>query len=556
MFESENLSCDVLVVGTGIAGIRAAMVAKAEGLDVLLISKGPIASDSCSYYAGGGFRANQWLEYFTLEGDLADKEDVIGDEWAVQRYLSDPELVGFIAQEAQKDVEDLISFLELPMVKHRRPGKYFVDRKKLDQQSGPGAAIIMLPMARKAREMGIVCLDRVMATDLVTSEGRIKGALAVDKQGKLLKIGAKAVVMATGGGGDAYEHSSNPGGVVGDGYVLALRQGLVLQNMEIVEFHALGIEGNLTPPRRITPGVITGCDGAVMVNGKGEDIVQKHLKMTLRRAIDIPVIKLEILPLIIAQEARSSDGAYIDLTRISPKDWDKILSNPFQKAYFSRAPYLRQQRWPLQPVAHGFDGGVKINLRCETAVPGLFAAGQVVGAHAGVSYPLSRCLSMGVIAGGNVVSFVKQNSPAPLKEGEWHASLSRIKGLVGTGGTADPGELKQTIRGVIYTAGGPLRDGPGLEKGIRDLDALEERVNSMRVESPSQVKDALEAQNILLVGKAVLGAAWRRKESRGPHFRSDFPQKDNNWFKRILISMDKKDSRLVFSEEEILARPA
>ncbi len=96
-----------------------------------------------------------------------------------------------------------------------------------------------------------------------------------------------------------------------------------------------------------------------------------------------------------------------------------------------------------------------------------------------------------------------------------------------------------------------MRDGVGLEKGIKDLEGLDDKIHSLKVETPSQLKDALEAETILVVGKALLGAALRRKESRGPHYRSDFPEKDNQWFKRIHISLDQKNHQLKFTEEKI-----
>jgi succinate dehydrogenase/fumarate reductase flavoprotein subunit len=219
---------------------------------------------------------------------------------------------------------------------------------------------------------------------------------------------------------------------------------------------------------------------------------------------------------------------------------------------FDRVPVdPRKEKLGLQPVAHTFDGGVKIDLKGQTSVPGLFAAGEVVGGHAGVSYPLSRCLTMGAIAGGNVVPFVKGSKSIQIKDAEWEASLSRIKGLVERKGKDDPGELKKRIGQVIYTAEGPVRDRASLEKGIKELDTLREEMNSVNVENPSQLKDALEAENSLVVGKALLSAVLHRKESRGPHFRSDVPQKDPRWFKRILISLDKVSGQLRFSEEAI-----
>lgn len=536
MPESESLFSDVLIIGSGIAGLKAALECKAEGLSVIVVSKGPTGRQNSSFYAGG-----------LLRPEPDEVAQVIGYETGIQKYLYNPELLALHSGPiAIEEVKSLIS-LGVPLEKH---GKDYTPMNR--EQKSPGGSFIMIPMIKKALDMGITCLGNKIVTDLLISQGQVKGALAIDEKGKLLQISAKATVLATGGGAGIFEHNSNPEGMTGDGYVLALRAGAVLQNMEYIHFYPVGLVGSSFPHRHASPALL-GSKGAALLNGPGEDIAVKFLKMTLQKAIVIPTIRFEMLSTIVAQENRNS-GAYLDLTGIPSETWDVFLSSPWNKAYLYKAPVdLRKQKCPVVPLAHTFLGGVKINQKSETSIPGLFAAGEVVGgAYCGEegASQLCRCLVMGALAGKNAASFVKGMKSTMIKEHEWQAATSRVMGFVSRSWTESAEEVRRNISKLVYNAMGPIRDGNILEKTLRELEAIDKKIYSFKIENPFDLQNALEAENMLVLAKALLGAGFRRQESRGPHFRSDFPQRDDSWFKQILISMDKKNE-LKFSEEPI-----
>lgn len=535
MLESENLSYDVLVIGSGIAGVKAAIEVRVLGLSCLLLSKGPTGKQNSSFFAGGSLRP-----------EPEEVKGVKGYEKGIEKYLYVPELVEMCTQQAVKEVQDLVS---IGLAVEKR-GREYVPAKQ--EEAGPGGSTLMVPLVKKAMEMGVTCLGNKSVVDLLLSEGRVKGALALDEKGKVLKISAKATIMATGGGAGIFEHNSNPEGITGDGCVLALRAGASLINMEYVHFYPVGMIGSSFPHRRCSPNILR-IEGAMLVNGKGEDIVKKHLGLTLQRAIMIPTVRFEMLSRIVAEEGRNS-GAFVDLTGISRKNWDAFLSAVWHKAFLDKAPVnLRTQKCAVIPVAHTFLGGVKINIKCETAIPGLFAAGEVVGGtYSGEegANQLSRCMTLGAIAGRDVVSFVKGMKPASIKEQEWRPVLSRMETITEKKGKENPAELKKNIGRIVYASMGPIRTGSELDRGIKEMEEIDKKIGSMKVESASQLKAALDAENRLVLAKALLGTALRRKESRGPHYRSDFPHKDESWFKRVLISMDKK-GQLKFGEESI-----
>lgn len=538
MPESDNLFCDVLVIGSGIAGLKASLEAQAEGLSVIVVSKGPAGRQNSSFYAGGLLRPNP-----------EEVRSVTGYETGIQKYLYNPELLPlFAGTPAREEVDSLIS-LGVPLEKH---GKQYTPRGK--EQAGPGGSAIMIPMVKKALEMGITCLGNKIVTELLLSQGQVKGALAMDEKGKLLQISAKAVILATGGGAGIFEQNTNPEGITGDGYVLALRAGAVLENMEYIHFYPIGLIGSSFPHKRASPYLLQS-KGAALINGKGEDIVEKHLNMTLQKAIVIPTVRFEMLSQVVAQE-NNNHGAYLDLTGITSETWETILSSPWNKAYIDKAPVdLRSQKCSVVPLAHTFLGGVKINSKSETSIPGLFAAGEVVGgAYCGEegASQLCRCLVMGALAGRNAVPFVKGIKSTRTKAQEWDISATRISGFLGRSWTENVAGVTKSISKLLDTSMGPIRDGNILEKTLKELEAMDEKINSIKIENAANLQDALEADNMLVLARALLGAGLRRKESRGPHYRSDFPHKDDGWFKRILISMDKKN-QLKFTEEYITA---
>ncbi len=536
MPESESLFSDVLVIGSGIAGLKAALECKAEGLSVILVSRGPTGRQSSSFYAGG-----------LLRPEPEEVKNVTGYETGIQKYLYNPELLALFSGPPAKEAVD--SIISLGVTLEKRDRDYTPVNR---EQKSPGGSLIVIPMVKKVLDLGITCLGNKIVSDLLLSQGQVKGALAIDEKGKLLQISAKATILATGGGAGIFQHNSNPEGIMGDGYVLALKAGAVLQNMEYVHFYPVGLVGSSFPHRRASPPLL-GSNGAALVNGKGEDIVEKYLKMTLQKAIAIPTIRFEMLSRIVA-EANRSDGAYLDLTGIPPETWEVFLSSPWNKAYFDKAPAdLRKQKCPIVPLAHTFLGGVKINQKSETAIPGLFAAGEVVGgAYCGEegASQLCRCLVMGALAGSNAASFVKGMKSTMIKEHEWQTATSRVMGFVSRSWTENTQEVKRNISKLVYNAMGPIRDGNTLEQTLKELEAMDKKINSFKIENPSDLQNAIEAENMLILAKALVGAGLRRQESRGPHFRSDFPYKDDGWFKRILISMDNKN-QLKFTEEQI-----
>lgn len=539
MLESENLFCDVLVVGSGIAGIRAAIEAKSEGLSVIVLSRGPVGRQSSSFYSGGLLRA-----------EPAEIKNALGYEQGIQKYLYQPELIApYSGKAATEEIENLKS-LGIALKKH---GSEYSPENR--DQRGPAGSAIMLSLTRKAMDMGITSLGNKMVSDLILSQGQVKGALAIDEKGKLLQVSSKAVILATGGGAGIFEHNSNPEGNTGSGYVLALRAGAVLENMEYINFYPLGIVGASFPHQRAGPTLLRN-KGTVLMNGKGEDLVEKHLKMSIQKAINIPTVRFEILSRIVAQENSppEGDGAYLDLTGIPADIWDNFISSPWNKTFLEKAPVdLLREKCPVIPLAHTFLGGIKINAGGETAVSGLFAAGEVAGgAYCGEegASQLCRCLVMGAVAGKNAASTAKAMKSIRIREQEWQLASSRVMSFVGRSWTESAEEVKKAINKLVFKSMNPVRNGNTLAQTLKDLEALNKKINSFKIEKVSHLRDALEAESMLILAKGLLGAAFRRKESRGPHFRSDFPDRDDIWFKRILISMDNKN-QLIFLEENI-----
>lgn len=536
----EKLSTDIFVLGSGIAGLRAALEARRGGAKVILLSKGPIGKKSSSFYAGGSLGG--------LNNPLPESvKKIINFKNELVNCLYEPAILERLAGRL-KDETRVLSNLGIPL--EIEGGQY---HPRHNWKGPGGGATIVTLLARKTREAGVITLGNSVAAELLIEEGQVKGALCLNESATPLLITAKATVLATGGGAGLFRHNSTPEGIRGDGYCLALKAGALLKNMEFIHFYPVGLVDSFFPHRRVSPTILR-LPGAKLVNSKGEDIVQKHLKLDLQDVVSFPAIRFQILPRLVALEARQG-GAFVDLLSMPSSQWDRVLSQNWNRIFFKKAPVnLREKRCPVIPLAHTFMGGVKINIRGETALPGLYAAGEVAGGiYSNETWisQLGRCLVLGAIAGENALAFSRLRKASTVKEWEVQEILNRfLSPLSAKGQKRRPAFLRSKIEKLVQDFLGPLRNETSLRSGLEELESLEADISSMKVENMSQLKAALDVQNMFLLTRAILGSAYRRNESRGAHFREDFPLRDDkNWFASLTINF--KEEKLNFIKEEI-----
>ena len=519
------VACDVLVIGGGGAGLRAAIAARESGADVVLVSK-----------AQAGFANNTLISKATFAipsgwSDPRDNPDVfLKDAVSGGRFVNDQQLVAAVAREAGCQVSFLnkcgVKFLEHQghfLASHHAGHSY---PRHIQARGREGSGLI-LPLKKYARENGVRLIDGVFITRLLTAKaGRLAAAVGITRDGQFLGFVSKCFVLATGGFAQIFLHTNNAAGICGDGLALAFEAGAPLKDMEFIQFYptAAGKLGN----RIVLYEDLILRDKAALKNANGDDIVIKHglddvMKMTRDRLTR--AIMQEVL------EGRGvKDGVIMDLSR---------ASEPHQLKYrlLFKDPNMKQ--FIVSPTTHFCCGGVMINADGQTPIDGLFAAGEtcagVHGANRLAGNALCEVFAMGGIAGKMAALKAKKLESPHLPEKEIAAEKKRLESL-GAGRHADLRRLRRSLKETMWYKAGICRNAQDLADALGKIEGLRADISTLALKSFRELIRALELQNMLFSGEMVCRAALLRCESRGAHYRSDYPsENDQAWLKNIVI---------------------
>lgn len=422
------------------------------------------------------------------------------------------------------------------------------------------AAPIVAVEAGEARELGVRVLPETMITDLLVADGECVGALALAANGTVTAIHAEAVVLATGGGGSLFTLNFGPPDVTADGCAMALRAGAELLNMEFMQSG---------------PGVVYPVRGELeswvwalqprLYNAEHDDILPAYVRgeaaqeavmearaahypfssATVSRYLDIAV-KEEVE----AGRGTTHQGVYLDFTKV---DLNRLLDTPRREeirklwpltlAWFAeRGVDLTARPVEITIFAHALNGGLRIDEQCETRVPGLLAAGETAGGPHGADRlggnMIPACQVFGRRAGrfaaaraakraaDRARAGVVKPQAIPVPEAAFAAAVDRTLRRRRQSGTLSVHEVKKRLREQAWSAVLVSRSGPRLERFLAELDQLAEALNRTNITSNQDWRHVLEIEDMILTARAIVGAALRRTESRGSHYRADFPQKD------------------------------
>ena len=521
------VSCDVLIIGGGGAGLRAAIEAKKMGADVLLVSKTRAGYANNTIISKATFAApSGW-------SDPRDNPDVFLEDAVIGgRFLNDQKLVAVVAREAGHQMPFLeqcgVRFIESEGRKLaiHAPGHSYPRHIRARGREGSGLA---LPLSKYARENGVRFADSVFITRLLTSTaGRIAAAAGITREGKFLAFVSKCFVLATGGFAQIFLNTNNAPGICGDGLALAFEIGAPLKDMEFVQFYptAAGKSGNRIV---LYEDLLLWDKVAVLKNADGDDIVIKHglddvMKMTRDRLAR--VIMQEV------SEGRGVKGGVVmDLSRASESHllkYRSLFKDPHKKELI------------VSPTTHFCSGGVMINANAETAIDGLFAAGEIcAGAHGAnrlAGNALSEVFAMGTIAGKMATLKAKALERPQLPEKAIAAERNRLESL-GSGEHENLRQLRRLLKKAMWYQAGIIRHAKGLTQALGKIEEIRSRMPALRLKNFREVIRALELQNMLFSAEMVCRAALQRTESRGAHYRSDYPtENENDWLKNIVIS--------------------
>ena len=536
--KQRTISTDVLVIGAGGAGLRAAIEAHNLGARVLVASKGKFPSGCVTATAMGAM-----LAPFDRRDSV---ERHIEDTLRGGHYLNDRNLVRILVHQATQSALDLDRYgTEFD----RTDGQYnlfpftgsTVARGVLAGDRYRGG--FFKGLVKESQRLGIDILDEIMIADILKDGDAVSGAVGLDlKADTILIIRAKAMVMATGGAGNLYSLTTNIPGITGDGYALAYKAGAQLADMEFMQSRACMI---YPTAMRGTPPPADGCVtiGGRFYNGLYERYMRKYHPDKLEQVTRAEMSKTAQKEI---TEGRQSPhgGVFGDLSGVSVEELSKFKA--FIKTCTEENFDPTWQPYEWAPGAHHFIGGIVINEACETGISGLYAAGEaeagVHGANRLAGNALTETQVFGAIAGANAAKKAL-SSPGMSVSQECIASVTnRIQHILRRERGLDPSELNSEITKIMSLYVGVLRNEDGLQKAARSLsDIRESKINDLslgREPSFRMLSKVLEVENILFIGELVTLAATMRKETRGAHNREDYPETSEAWRKNIFFRLN------------------
>ena len=505
---------DFLVIGSGIAGFRAALSLADAGNVVILTKADP--RESNTGHAQGGIAAAMGPD------DSPDRH--AHDTMAAGDGLCVPEAVDVLVREGPRYVRELIDWGAtfdraadgLPA--RGREGAHRV-RRVLHARDATGREIVQLLWARVSGDRRIRVVDDAMATELVMECGACVGAGYVTTGDATGTVTARRTLLATGGAGQVFRETTNPAIATGDGIAMVARAGGRVIDLEFVQFHptALNVEGM---PRFLLSETLRG-EGARLINNVGEAFVQRY-----EPAGDLASRDL-VSRAMVRETERTGAPVYLSLAHLDP-GFVRQRFPTIAQACAAAGLDLARDPIPVSPAAHYVMGGVDTDLDGRTSLPGLFAAGEVActGVH-GANRLASNSLLEGLVFGARAAEAMKGDiRPAALPVSDVSEDTTP-----GTGGDTVP--CAADVRDLMWRHVGVLRARPSLERAAARLQAWAGAVAATR-RSGRRDRDMRRVDSIVTVGLFIAKAALRRTESRGGHFRTDFPARDDlHWKKRV-----------------------
>jgi len=545
----KTLETDILILGSGGAGLFAALHAHQTNpnLHITIAVKGLLGKCGCTRMVQGGYNVA------LAEGDSVERhfmDTIEGGKW-----LCDQDLAWTLASISVERIRELEN--ELGCFFDRNPDgtihqKAFAGQtfdRTVHKGDLTGIEIINR-LAEQVWARGIHRLEEFRAVELIHSEDgkSLAGVLMLDMQtGQFTLVRAKAVLLATGGGPTMYKYHTPSGDKSCDGLAMALRAGLVLRDMEMVQFHPTGLLAG--PDTRMTGTVLEeGLRGAggYLLNGNKERFMGNYDSRNERATRDI--VSRSINSEIREGRATPNGGVYIQMSHLGPDTVRKLFKGMVERCADSGFN-LAEDMVEVVPTAHYMMGGLVFRPDCSTDLPGLFAAGEDTGGVHGANRlggnGVANSTVFGGIAGDVMAKWVVNQPLAQCNMAEVAASIKAHEAPL----ELAPGDIEQirdALAEVMWNDVGISRSKESLYRARTKLDELDRTLNQMGVGDLQRAynltwQDWMNLRNLILVSKSVTEAAISRENSRGAHYREDFPEPgdlDTSYFTAVKLSND------------------
>ena len=540
-----NEAFDVIIIGSGGAGLRAAIEAYDLGSNTLLVSNGAAGKSGATMMAGADLTLDgAGAAGIGLKGNESDSKGHFFHDIIVQGYyLNNQKMVEAYVRDAPQRTKEMIDW----------GMKYTWDEKRAILTQGTDLNQVLMGQIRKRK---ITVKDDFYVTDILTQGKSVAGLGGIDiNRGAVEVIRSKAVVIATGGWQRAYSFTSAPGGLTGAMHAAAYRAGVTLVNMEMVTF---------CPNVILWPPALRGDIFPYILIEMFGDLLEKHARPFLRDEYDPSIYRIAtttewnklIFSLAATKVVLRGDGSPRGGTYYSIKNVPHNILEEAEKLYpgwkWLRTNFSDLIKWlkegnavEVAPAAHYMEGGIAVNERAETSVRGLYAAGECSGGLFGanrVASAITQILVQGAIAGTFATAYGKEMNLKELDPNQLKKIDSRLTRPFSHKEGPSPIEMKKKVTAIADQHLWVIRNGAGLSRAVDELESIlsnELPRISIKTQARTYNKewiDTIDVESITQVLLASARSALLRTESRGVHNRSDFPQTDNRrWLREIVI---------------------
>jgi succinate dehydrogenase/fumarate reductase flavoprotein subunit len=562
MIHQEMINTDVLIIGGGGAAFRAAIGAREMGLRTLLISKGPLARCGATPMAGADFTLDgKTLSQMGFPGEPRDSPEAFFNDIVFQGFhLNNQKLLEQYVSSAPGRLQELLDWGVKPKSTEER-AIYTTGLKIIDV------------LNRKAKSGGVAFLEDLMMLDLIVRNGQAIGAVGLEvKSGRFVTISARSVVLATGGWHKAFWPTTGSRDLSGDGIAMASRAGARLGNMEFITFACPILLGPPYCQGSLATYIMILTGGGRLINREGNEFLKKYDPVVADKGTHMEWNKL-FLSIASAIEVREGQGSPLGGVYY---DQGEVPWSLFEAEVTKSIPNWKYKALDLKPlaeimrqggslevggVAEYFDGGIVINASFETEVDGLFAAGECAlgpfGANR-VCSAITEMLVQGADAGKNAADYALGHGEENPTKDEIYSIILPVEQILERKSSLRPAAVRREVQMNAHQYLGPVRNQKELEIFLTFLTSIkEEQLPEM---SPSSAHrnynkewiDVLELNNMVLLLECSVRSALMRTESRGVHYREDYPYTDNNnWLKESLVTADRGYLEIEFRNPDI-----
>ncbi len=559
LMDYKEIDTDVLVLGAGGGGLRAAIEALSKGATVAVVSKS-LLGKAHTVMAEGGIAA--------AVGNVDSK-----DSWEVHfsdtivegAYVGNWRMAEILAKEAPERVYELERYGALfdrtpdGKIMQRAFGAHTY-RRLCHVGDKTGLELIRTLEDKILHTEGAQILDETFITKLFSDGRRVIGAIGFSmRTGEIIVFNAKSVIVASGGLGRLYKVTSNSWESTGDGIALAFRIGAVLRDMEMIQFHPTGM---VWPPGvkglLVTEGVRG--EGGILLNAKGERFMLRYSPE--KKELDAR----DVVARAIYNEIESGNGTehkavYLDITSKGPAFIRKKLPAMYEQFKEFAGVDITKEKMEVAPTVHYFMGGIEVEAEtCRTNIPGLYSCGEAAGGLHGANRlggnSLADILVFGRRAGSDSAGYSKGVQLERVSKAEIEDEIGRMNSYL-KDGAESPYPLVEELRITMSEKVGIIRNEKDLNEALNRIRGLKERSKGIGVAGGIKFNQGFmtcfELDNMLALAECVVMSALERKESRGAHTRSDYPKKDRSYKLNILCRFE--DGKAVLGRKPIPDMP-